>query len=254
MALQRIHPHAQRVRDAKGIRPPQQRDHTPAATRHELGHKRCLAHPRSATQQCHADTPTANRTQVLIEGGQRSTAPNEPTTRPAPHHTSPAHLQAPKPPQHTDKLSTPANEHRHRGTGQRPLPTGSHQDEAPPGFVEAGCLPATGSPPPTDLDIYFCDPHSPCQRASNENTNGLLRQYFPKGTDLSVHGAGYLDYVAAELNNRPRKRLNWRTPAEALQPLLSQPSNPPGVRPPPEPAETSLVNSCVTSILVSILE
>jgi IS30 family transposase len=81
----------------------------------------------------------------------------------------------------------------------------------------------------TDLDIYFCDPHSPWQRGSNENTNGLLRQYFPKGTDLSIYGAGYLDYVAAELNNRPRKRLDWRTPAEALAALLSEPFSPPGV-------------------------
>jgi len=81
----------------------------------------------------------------------------------------------------------------------------------------------------TDLDIYFCDPHAPWQRGSNENTNGLLRQYFPKSTDLSVHGAGYLDYVAAELNNRPRKRLNWRTPAEALDELLCEPFDPNGV-------------------------
>jgi len=78
----------------------------------------------------------------------------------------------------------------------------------------------------TDLDIYFCDPHSPWQRGSNENTNGLLRQYFPKGSDLSFWGSGYLDYVAAELNNRPRKRLGWKTPAEALDELLSNPTDP----------------------------
>ena len=81
----------------------------------------------------------------------------------------------------------------------------------------------------TDLDIYFCDPHSPWQRGSNENTNGLLRQYFPKGSDLSFWGEGYLDHVAAELNNRPRKRLGWKTPAEALDQLLSESTDPPSV-------------------------
>jgi IS30 family transposase len=78
----------------------------------------------------------------------------------------------------------------------------------------------------TGMDIYFCDPHSPWQRGSNENTNGLLRQYFPKGTDLSFHGPGILANVAAELNSRPRKRHDYRTPAEVLQELLSNPSKP----------------------------
>lgn len=72
----------------------------------------------------------------------------------------------------------------------------------------------------TGLDIYFCDPQSPWQRGSNENTNGLLRQYFPKGTDLSQHGAEELSAVAHALNTRPRKTLGWKTPAEALDRLL----------------------------------
>jgi transposase, IS30 family len=81
----------------------------------------------------------------------------------------------------------------------------------------------------TDVKIYFCDPHSPWQRPSNENTNGLLRQYFPKGTDLSGYHPDYLDFVANQLNDRPRKRLHWKTPKEALRALLSDPTDPLGV-------------------------
>jgi len=76
----------------------------------------------------------------------------------------------------------------------------------------------------TDVKVYFCDPHSPWQRGSNENTNGLLRQYFPKGKDLSNISQAELDKVARQLNERPRETLNWLTPWDALRATVASTS------------------------------
>ena len=72
----------------------------------------------------------------------------------------------------------------------------------------------------TNIDVYFCDPQSPWQRGSNENTNGLLRQYLPKKTDLSTHSQTELNNIAHKLNTRPRKTLNYKSPLQALNEVL----------------------------------
>ena len=92
------------------------------------------------------------------------------------------------------------------------------EDRAVPGHWEGDLI--TGAA--LGMQVYFCDPHSPWQRGTNENTNGLLRQYFPKGTDLSAYPEDYLDAVAEELNDRPRKTLGFMKPSELFLKLIDE--------------------------------
>ena len=118
-----------------------------------------------------------------------------------------------------------------RVPGQGPPPVWARAQQAGAPAAGASCADrspgtAAGSWPiarihvATDVQVYFCDPRSPWQRGSNENTNGLLRQYFPDGTDLSGYSQSYLNKIALRLNQRPRKTLGFETPADRLRAVL----------------------------------